>query len=515
MKMFKKAVVLILSVISILLCMFLPVNAATSTTQTPPSGSCVRIRYAYNGKYLDVPYEGINEDGTQLQVWDLVPENMNQVFCLKDTGNGWQIVSYLSGKVIEVRDSSHEDFASVNQWESHSLDCARWDIVKNSDGTVSFRNRESKKYLNVSGGGDAANGTKIIQYYNDETAAMKFYIEITEPDDSHDDAGSVDNATVPEGIYTIISALDNAKTIDISNASVDNMANAQLWETNGTSAQDFFLKSHSGGYYTIINEKSGKALDVANGIAASGTNVWQFECNNTPAQRWYLEDAGNGYFYIRSALGYYLDVCCGDTANGSNLQIWDKNSTNAQKFKFVPKSDGDSTNADAGWQMPMENAYCTWRSFSNMSWASYTANSSGRNYHLGIDIYGTEGMVYAAASGKVVATSSSNSGANGRYVILQHTISGKTVYSFYAHLSSVNVSVSQNVAKGTQIGVAGGSGYGSDNKYGRHLHFAVVDTLWSGGGYYGYATKFTGDKVTYKNVSYYNPVYIINNGRLP
>ena len=35
------------------------------------------------------------------------------------------------------------------------------------DGTVSFRNRESGKYLNVQGGGDAGNGTKIIQYYGE------------------------------------------------------------------------------------------------------------------------------------------------------------------------------------------------------------------------------------------------------------------------------------------------------------------------------------------------------------
>lgn len=179
---------------------------------------------------------------------------------------------------------------------------------------------------------------------------------------------------------------------------------------------------------------------------------------------------------------------------------------------YAPSTGGTSS---SGWRMPMDNAYCTWRSYSNMSWASYTNRSGDRDYHLGIDIYGTGGKVYAAADGKVVACSSSASGANGRFIILQHTISGKTVYSFYAHLGSLKVSKGQTVSKGTQIGVAGGSGYGSSSYYGTHLHFAIVDTLWSSGGYYGYATWFSGNKVTYGGVTYYNPVYVINNNRLP
>lgn len=178
-------------------------------------------------------------------------------------------------------------------------------------------------------------------------------------------------------------------------------------------------------------------------------------------------------------------------------------------------STGSGSTTSSGWRMPMDNAYCTWRSYSNMSWATYTNRSGDRDYHLGIDIYGTGGKVYAAADGKVVACSTSNSGANGRFIILQHTISGKTVYSFYAHLSSLKVSKGQTVSKGTQIAVAGGSGNGSNSAYGTHLHFAIVDTLWTSGGYYGYATWFSGNKVKYQGVTYYNPVYVINNNRLP
>ena len=153
------------------------VNAA-NTTQMLTDKGWVRIRYAGNGRYLDIPSEHFYDNGTQLQVWDYTYGNQNQIFCFYDTGEGWRISSHLTGKVIEVRDSSHDDYAQVAQWESHNLACARWDIIANSDGTVSFKNRESGLYLNVCGGGDAPNGTKIIQYHDDGTIAMKFYLEV-------------------------------------------------------------------------------------------------------------------------------------------------------------------------------------------------------------------------------------------------------------------------------------------------------------------------------------------------
>lgn len=150
---------------------------ATKVTQAPPNGGWARIRYACNGRYLDIPAEGFYNNGTQLQVWDKVYGNQNQIFYFYDTGNGWRISSPLTDKVIEVRNSSHDDYAEVAQWDAHDLACSRWDIIANTDGTVSFRNRESGLYLNVCGGGDAQNGTKIIQYHDDGTIAMKFYLE--------------------------------------------------------------------------------------------------------------------------------------------------------------------------------------------------------------------------------------------------------------------------------------------------------------------------------------------------
>lgn len=160
----------------------------------------------------------------------------------------------------------------------------------------------------------------------------------------------------------------------------------------------------------------------------------------------------------------------------------------------------------SGFQYPVKN-YKTAVSFGQK--VSYMPSS--RNYHLGVDYCATnDSNIYAVSSGTVKKAGWNN--ANGYYVIIQHTISGKTVYSFYGHLKSYCTSVGKYVSKGKKIGVMGATGSGGNGV--NHLHFAFVDSLWSGS-YWGYAPSFSGNKTTYQGATYYNPSYVIANGKLP
>ena len=86
------------------------------------------------------------------------------------------------------------------------------------------------------------------------------------------------------------------------------------------------------------------------------------------------------------------------------------------------------------------------------------------------------------------------------------------MYSFYGHLKNYCVKNGNNITKRSKICVFCNNGSASA---GRHLHFAIIDTLYSSGGYYGYGTASSGDKATYKGAVYYNPFYVVNNGKLP
>lgn len=87
-------------------------------------------------------------------------------------------------------------------------------------------------------------------------------------------------------------------------------------------------------------------------------------------------------------------------------------------------------------------------------------------FHAGIDIAGDEGgPVYAAGSGIVVTTE--ESGARGRYIIIEHP---NGLQTWYMHLSRIEVSVGDSVDKGSKIARLGSTGRST----GPHLHFQVV-----------------------------------------
>jgi hypothetical protein len=139
-----------------------------------------------------------------------------------------------------------------------------------------------------------------------------------------------------------------------------------------------------------------------------------------------------------------------------------------------------------------------------LEWPAPSANLSSpfgyrmlegkRDLHGGIDFALDIGTpVYAAADGVIVhvftdcpnvkincitaseierqnAGCECNSGL-GNYVVIEHTFGTKTYYTFYAHLSKVNVKLDQKVTSGQKIAESGNSGYST----GPHLHFELAD----------------------------------------
>lgn len=91
--------------------------------------------------------------------------------------------------------------------------------------------------------------------------------------------------------------------------------------------------------------------------------------------------------------------------------------------------------------------------------AGATTGHDGIDYGAG---YGT--AVYAADSGTVI-TAQYNS-ARGNYIVINH---GNGMQTWYQHLSSMNVTVGQTVARGQVIGNVGTTGIST----GPHLHFEV------------------------------------------
>lgn len=137
---------------------------------------------------------------------------------------------------------------------------------------------------------------------------------------------------VPDGTYYINVRSQVASSIDIPGASTADSQAIQLYEGNGSKAQQFKFVKQSDGSYSITNVNSGKALDVRNGSAGNNAVVQQYTANNTNAQHWFIRDSGVGY-YLQSALGnWVLDLSGGSTANGTAIRLYAPNGTAAQLF---------------------------------------------------------------------------------------------------------------------------------------------------------------------------------------
>jgi chitinase len=104
------------------------------------------------------------------------------------------------------------------------------------------------------------------------------------------------------------------KCVDIAAASSANGTAVQLYDCNGTNAQNWTVGTDG----TIRG--LGKCLDVAAAGTANGTLVQIYDCNGTGAQQWQAQSNGT----LRNPAGNRcLDASNNSSANGTRLQIWD------------------------------------------------------------------------------------------------------------------------------------------------------------------------------------------------
>lgn len=214
-----------------------------------------------------------------------------------------------------------------------------------NEGSGSSSAMPSKAPASADGSDEKEPAQDSLSFADGETAEVP-----SKDSDSVMDSSTADAVPdmIESGTYVIASKKDPHKVLDIASASTSNGGNAQLYDSNGTDAQRWYIEfdrdknSKTYGYCTIKNLNSGLALDVNAGQAKNGQNVQQYAPNGTKAQWWKLKkvlDAKGGFlgFNIVSALSgnYGLDLQWGGTANGTNLWLYGLNNSSAQLFSFI------------------------------------------------------------------------------------------------------------------------------------------------------------------------------------
>lgn len=111
----------------------------------------------------------------------------------------------------------------------------------------------------------------------------------------------------------------------------------------------------------------------------------------------------------------------------------------------------------------------TWVRTSPFGWRTHPITGE-RSFHTGSDFAAADGTpILAAADGVVVLAEFS--GGYGGLIVIEHTIRGQRVATYYAHMwqHGIHVTEGQMVTAGQHIGDVGSSGMST----GPHLHFEV------------------------------------------
>ncbi|WP_082317537.1 ricin-type beta-trefoil lectin domain protein [Streptomyces sp. NRRL WC-3549] len=141
------------------------------------------------------------------------------------------------------------------------------------------------------------------------------------------------------------------KCVDVAAAGTANGTAVQLYDCNGTAAQQWSV----GGDGTI--RALGKCLDVASGGTANGTQVQLWECNGSAAQQWATPAARD---IVNPQADKCLDATGNSSANGTRLQIW--TCTGAANQKWTAPGGGGTTPPAPGAMAVAPYLYNGWGS---------------------------------------------------------------------------------------------------------------------------------------------------------
>lgn len=276
------------------------------------------------------PENGSKDAGKQVEVRDCDGSDTQKFKLVSDAATGYySIINVQSGKSIAVKNDSTKTGTSIVQNASSSSLGQKWILVE-KDGYYEIQSALDGSPLLLSlKYGSTANGADVILEQAKNAASQMFSFLISKP-----------SVTISEGVYEISSALNSKMKLDINGANMDDKANLQVYQANGTNAQKFILTKAVGNQYFITSYNSGKAIDLCGASKAAKVNVQQYTKNGTAAQKWAIRNVGDGTLYITSAAsGYHLEVKDGKAVNKANVYVNQANGTVAQRFTLTKIAD--------------------------------------------------------------------------------------------------------------------------------------------------------------------------------
>nr|WP_315521785.1 RICIN domain-containing protein [Olegusella massiliensis] len=263
-----------------------------------------------NNKNIDVP--GASKDnGRQLQAYQS-NNTVAQAFYLKrDVKTGYyQLLNAGSAKAVQLNQDDILPGSAVCQQQASGNFSQQWALVA------------------------AEGGWKLVSAVRDDLALAFVNGKLVSQRTPNANIFSIDtyHPRIAEGSYIISTAKNSDYVLDVASGSWNIGANVQLYRSNKTAAQKWYIRTLANGNVTLQNVNSGEYVVVQQNNAQQGYQ--------TGALREWIVGATLGYgFEFRSAIDdKVLDLSGGKVANCSNVQTYRRNLTAAQGWMLTKTS---------------------------------------------------------------------------------------------------------------------------------------------------------------------------------
>ena len=429
------------------------VTSAASQPKTPVAAGNLKVEGSY---YLTLPgtsrvvevRRASKDNGAEIWLYKNNGKQHQKIYLERDAEGYYTAWLVGTGKVLDVRGGSTKPGTKVIQWASTGRDNQKWAILANDDGSYRLVNKATGLVL-----GKAKSGYGLVGMKDNGAQTNTFLLKAVN--------------LLSTGIYRITPRTNSATSLDVKNASTANGANLILCNNSGALNQRFELISagkenlwyirtgssggwvtykngklmqygsksvkpigmtwrttFQGGWYSLINVRSGKALDMRHGLTTSGTEIIAYKPNGKDSQHFTFVKSNlitPGTYTLDSSFGTRLEVRGNSKAMGANVQTWRKKPASSnlnQRFRIERKGSGYIlVNARSGLVVGVSEIY----SGGSSSKATHNATqrySSGKNNQIWKASIDDGGFVKFTnvASGMVLATTTRYAGANVRQV---------------------------------------------------------------------------------------------------
>lgn len=269
------------------------------------------------GKVIDVA-GGSSSNGANVQLYNS-NGTLAQLFSFEYFDGYYVIRNAKSQKALDVDSGNLIPGTNVQQWACESDNANRlFATIDNGDGTYSFVSKSTGLALDIVGASDSVHAN-LDAYLPNGSAAQKFSLHRV-------------SEFLDEGAYSFES-YTSSKVLDVSGGCMKDGGAVQLYASNGTLAQIWYVSKVAGldNEYEIKCIGSGKVLSLTD-----GGQLVQLTSSGADSQRWHSMLSGGKIALQNAATGQYL------CASGSSASLGMVDSPELPGVRFKVRSVGGS-----------------------------------------------------------------------------------------------------------------------------------------------------------------------------